>query len=176
MNVPEKFQTERLILRRYVLEDALGIFDCYAQDKEVTRFLTWRPHQSIEDSRTFVQGRIDAWTQGNDLTWAVTTNDGKLIGAIGLRIVDFKADFGYVFGRLYWGKGYATEALQSIVQWSLQQPHIFRVWAVCDIDNTASARVMKKCGLEKEGVLKKWIIHPQLSDTPRDCFCYSITR
>ena len=176
MKAPEKIQTERLILRRYRLEDAVDIFECYAQDEEVTRFTTWRLHQSIEDTKAFVKGRIDAWTQGNDFTWAVTRNDDKFIGGIALRIEDFKAEFGYVIGRPYWGNGYTTEALRPIVQWAIQQPQIFRVWGVCDIQNTASARVMEKSGLEKEGLLRKWIMHPQVGDTPRDCLCYSITK
>jgi len=176
MKAPERIQTERLVLRRYRVTDATDIFKSYAQDIEVTKFLSWRPHQSIEESKSFLKDRIDAWSQGNDFTWAVTLNDTRLIGGIGLRIRDFKADFGCVIGRPYWDNGYATEALRAIVQWALQQPQVFRVWAVCDIENTASARVMEKCALIKEGVLRRWIMHPQVSDTPRDCLCYSITR
>ena len=176
MEAPEEIKTERLVLRRYSPADAIEIFECYAQDEKVTRFLTWRPHQSMEDTKAFVSDRIAVWDQGDDCTWELTTTDGKLIGGIGLRIRAFKADLGYVIGRSYWGNGYATEALRTVVQWALRQPQIFRVWAVCDIENVASARVMEKCGMMKEGVLRKWIVHPQASDTPRDCFCYALTR
>jgi ribosomal-protein-alanine N-acetyltransferase len=176
MTTPDRIKTERLILRRYQLTDAGEIFACYAQDEMVTKYLTWKPHQSIEETQAFIEGRMDAWNQGDDFTWAVTMIDGHLIGAISLRISGFKADFGYVIGRQFWGNGYAAEALQAIIQWAFEQPQIFRVWAVCDVENTASARVMEKCGLEREGVLKRWIMHPQISNAPRDCFCYSITR
>lgn len=176
MTAPEEIRTERLVLRRYKLTDATDIFEGYTQDIEVTKFLTWKQHRDIEETRTFVKGRIDAWDRGSDFTWAVALNDTRLIGGIGLRTRGFKADFGYVIAKPYWGNGYATEALCAVVQWALQQPHILRVWAVCDVENIASARVMEKAGLTEEGVLRKWIMHPQVSDTPRDCLCYSITK
>lgn len=176
MNAPERIQTERLVLRSYKLSDASEVFDSYAQDIEVTKYLTWRPHHSIEQTKAFVRDRVEAWEKGNDFTWAITLNDNALIGGIGLQVKDFSANFGYVISKPHWNNGYATEALKSIVQWALTQSRIFRIWAVCDVENKASARVMEKAGLIKEGLLKKYIIHPQISEIPRDCFCYSITR
>ena len=95
MKTPEEIRTERLILRRYRLKDAGEIFERFAQDKEVTKFLSWTPHQSINDTHTFVKDRIEAWSRGDDFTWAVIPNDAGLIGGIGLRIRGFKAAFGY---------------------------------------------------------------------------------
>ena len=51
-----------------------------------------------------------------------------------------------------------------------------RVWAVCDIDNRASARVLEKIGFEQEGVLRRWITHPNVGPEPRDALCYSRVR
>jgi RimJ/RimL family protein N-acetyltransferase len=158
------------------MEDAEAIFASYAQDSEVTRFLTWRPHQRIEETRAFVQSKIEAWNEGFEFTWAILINDVGLIGGIALRQGGFKVDFGYVIARAYWGKGFAAEALRPLVDWAMRQPEIFRVWAVCDTENPASARVMEKVGMTREGVLKKWVLHPQAGDTPRDCLCYSITK
>jgi len=69
-----------------------------------------------------------------------------------------------------------TEALTAVVTWALAQPDIWRIWAVTDVDNTASTRVMEKAGLTREGVLRRWIVHPNLSTDPRDCFCYARIR
>ena len=66
-----------------------------------------------------------------------------------------------------------TEALQPLVNWVINQPEIYRVWAVCDCENLASARVLEKIGMTREGVLRRWLIHPNLSDVPRDCLCYA---
>ena len=176
MNPPETIKTTRLTLRRLRADDASAIFATYAQDREVTRFLTWRPHQSVKETREFVRGCIEAWRAGTEFIWAIVLDGGGLIGGIALRPRDFKADVGYVIARPYWGKGFATETLRSVVSWALDQPQIYRVWAVCDVENPASARVMEKAGMLKEGILRMWIRHPQAGDAPRDCFCYSIAK
>ena len=51
-----------------------------------------------------------------------------------------------------------------------------RVSALCDCDNPASARVMEKAGMAREGVLRRLTLHPNVSPVPRDCFSYSIVR
>ena len=57
-----------------------------------------------------------------------------------------------------------------MTRWALSQYGIWRLWSVCDVENAGSARVMEKAGLSREGLLRRWIIHPNLSDEPRDCF------
>ena len=70
----------------------------------------------------------------------------------------------------------AAEALRPIVEWSLAQPGIFRVWALCDVDNAASARVLEKVGMRREGLLRRNTMHPNVSDEPRDSYCYAIVK
>jgi [ribosomal protein S5]-alanine N-acetyltransferase len=62
------------------------------------------------------------------------------------------------------------------VAWALTQPAIFRIGSVCDVDNIGSARVMEKSGLVREGLLRRWLIHPNISPEPRDCFLYALVR
>jgi RimJ/RimL family protein N-acetyltransferase len=69
-----------------------------------------------------------------------------------------------------------TEALKGIIDWALGRSEVFRVWAVCDVDNLASARVMEKAGMKREGRLCRWSVHPNLSAQPRDSYCYSIAK
>ena len=69
-----------------------------------------------------------------------------------------------------------TEAARSVVDLSLSDPQVRRVWAVCDVDNAASARVMEKVGMTFEGVLRRWVIHPNVSPDPRDALCYALVR
>lgn len=66
-----------------------------------------------------------------------------------------------------------TEAVRAVVDWAIGQPEMHRVWAVCDVDNKASARVLEKAGMEREGILRRWSIHPNISEFPRDCICYA---
>jgi ribosomal-protein-alanine N-acetyltransferase len=95
---------------------------------------------------------------------------------IEIRPEGFKADVGYAVGRAYGGKGYGTEVLRALLVWAMDDPSIYRVWAVCDVDNIASARVMEKSGMQREGILHRYIIHPGVSKEPRDCFLYAIVK
>ncbi len=87
-----------------------------------------------------------------------------------------RVEFGFVIARPFWGQGYMTEALSTLVDWSLDQPQIWRASAFCDIDNLASARVMEKAGMIFEGILRRFFVHPNISGEPRDCRMYSKVR
>jgi [ribosomal protein S5]-alanine N-acetyltransferase len=78
-----------------------------------------------------------------------------------------RLDCGYALVRACWGRG---------PHWALNQPGIFRIGAVCDVENIGSARVMEKAGLFREGLLRRLLMHPNISDEPRDCFIYARTR
>ncbi len=93
-----------------------------------------------------------------------------------LRIESHRADMGYVLARAYWNRGYMTEAVREVTEWALTQPSIFRVWAVCDVENAASVRVLEKAGFQQEGILRRWLIHPDISDEARDCYCYAVVK
>jgi [ribosomal protein S5]-alanine N-acetyltransferase len=69
-----------------------------------------------------------------------------------------------------------TEVLTEVVNWTLQQPSIFRIGALCDVENIGSARAMEKAGLVREGLLRRWLMHPNVSDEPRDCLSYARVR
>ncbi len=169
--------TERLLLRVPVPEDAQRIFAGYAQDPEVARYLTWRPATTLADSEHHIQDRILAWRRGNICAWSIIeTKRDLLIGMIELRVKDGIADAGFVVARSEWGKGYATEALLAVIDAGLAFPEVNRVAAVCDVENLASAQVMEKAGMVREGVLQRHMVHPNISDEPRDVYSYAITK
>jgi RimJ/RimL family protein N-acetyltransferase len=101
--------------------------------------------------------------------------DGQLLGAFELRRPEpHRFDCGYVLAHAEWGQGLMTEALAGVAGWAMRQDDIWRIGAVCDAENCASARVMEKAGLEREGILRRWIIHPNVGSEPRDCFSYAM--
>jgi RimJ/RimL family protein N-acetyltransferase len=175
---PVKIISTRLLLRMPMMEDAFPIFELYAQDEEVTRFLTFKPHHSIKDTKTFLERCLKNWEKNISFPWTIIRRrDKQLIGMIEIvNIEQTGIQLGYVLAKKFWGNGYMTEALQKIIEWSFTQEDIYRVWAVCDIENTASARVLEKAGMHKEGVLRRWAILPFFGKKPRDCFCYSIVQ
>ena len=92
------------------------------------------------------------------------------------RVTQRSIDIGYVLARPLWRRGLMSEAMGSLVQWALGHPEVYRIWAVCDVDNPASARVMEKAGMQYEGRMARYLIHPNVSDEPRDALLYAITR
>ncbi len=166
--------TSRLKLRSPLIEDAPSIFDQYAQDRQVTKYLTWRSHENIETTQKFLQQCINSLATKTEFFWVILPkNKEKVIGMTRLEFQDYHASLGYVLARPYWNQGLMTEALKPLVDWALTQPSIYRVWAVCDRENQASARVLEKVGMTREGILHRWLIHPNMSNEPRDCFCYA---
>ena len=177
MNMPEQIETERLLLRKPHMEDVSVIFMGWAQDQEVTRYLTWRPHERIQQTQDFVRSCLTAWEQGTRFPYMLTLKEtGEAIGMIDPRIEGPKVGIGYAAARPHWGKGYITEATRAIIDWAFQQPSIYRVYATTDLENSASRRVLEKVGMQCEGVLRKYILHPNISDIPRDSYMYAITR
>jgi [ribosomal protein S5]-alanine N-acetyltransferase len=170
---PVSIQTPRVLLRRLTLDDAKDIFETWAQDPEVTRYLTWHPHRSLEDTRSFLAYCARAWTEGREFSWGIVPRvEGVLVGTIGLRIDAHRGEFGYALARPAWGQGYATEAARAVVESALAMPAIQRVWAFVDVENVPSARVLEKAGLTREGCLRKWYV-PSGFGVPRDAWCYA---
>jgi RimJ/RimL family protein N-acetyltransferase len=177
INPPETFETERLQLRKPVLSDAEEIFRQYAQDAEVTKYLTWLPNNTLEETREFIRTCLTTWRERRSFHWAIVRKaDNRLMGMTTARVDGHKWELGYVLARAYWGNGYMTEAVKSLIRVAFNDETVYRVWAVCDVDNMASARVMEKAGMQREGLLRRWSVHPTCSPEPRDSYCYSITK
>ncbi|MBN2046144.1 MAG: GNAT family N-acetyltransferase [Anaerolineales bacterium] len=177
MRPPERFETSRLTLRPPEIEDADSIYKNYAADRLVTRYLHWQPHETIADTKNFLKRCKNVWLAGTAFPWVLCLKENEeVIGMVELRINNHRADLGYVLARHYWEQGYATEAAKLIVEWAIAQPPIYRVWAVCDVDNLPSARVLEKIGMQREGTLRRWLFHPNIDKAPRDCYVYSITK
>ena len=172
--IPALLKTSRLLLRVPSVADAPAIFAGYATDREVTRYLRWRPHASIADTIAFLYQTIAAIEARTEAQWVIERQGlERPIGMIGFRLAGHAAELGYVLERPCWGRGYAAEAAKALVDWALAEPTFYRVWAVCDVEHRPSARVLEKVGMEREGVLRRWTVLPNLSAEPRDCWCYA---
>ena len=172
---PATLTTPRLLLRPPALSDAEGVF-AYAHDLEVTRYLTWQPHQSIADTETFLQRCLQVWQEGSAFPWVIIRkSDHTLLGMIDATPDDFQVMLGFRLAQPYWNQGYTSEAVRVVVDWYMAQPGIYRVWAYCDTENLASARVLEKAGMQREGVLRRYERF-NISPEPRDCFCYALVK
>lgn len=176
--LPEEFGTRRYALRRVRMQDAQAIFDSYAQDAEVTRYLAWRPHGSVSETAAFLKRATAEWDAGTGFPVIVFDRHTRenVIGMFHPRLIGHCVNYGYALRRAAWGQGAATEILRWLVDHALSHPAIFRAEAFCDTENRASARVMEKAGMTPEGVLRRHARHPNISDTPRDCVVYAKVR
>lgn len=172
---PDAFATARLRARRPHAADAPAVFAAYARDPEVTRYLAWPPYTSVAPLAEFLRGRREAWdtADGHYAYLLCLHGSDAPIGSIGAMLDGLKAMFGYVLGRAHWGRGYLPEALRYLVDWAMAEPRLRRAWAYCAAANTASARAMEKAGLEREALLRRWQVFPNLGPEPQDCLFYS---
>jgi ribosomal-protein-alanine N-acetyltransferase len=150
------------------------MFNSWARDPEVTRYLVWTPHQAIADSEAHIRRCIEGWTSGTSFVWFMEERiTAALVGSIAARIQEHGINVGYLLARDFWGRGLMVEALDAVAAWFIARPDIERVWATCDVANHASARVLEKSRFEFEGILRRWDIHPNVSRRRRDARCYS---
>jgi RimJ/RimL family protein N-acetyltransferase len=71
----------------------------------------------------------------------------------------------------------APEAARAVLEWASTLDGVHRIWATCDVENGASARVLEKIGMAREGLLRRWAVRPNLPATPpRDAYVYSWVR
>lgn len=169
-------ETERLFLRPLTLGDEDDVF-AYASDPEVARLVSWETHPDRNASRAFLEWVLNRYLSGREAPWAMATRvTGRVIGTCGFVHWDVPngfAEIGYAMARKHWGKGIMTEAVRRVIDFGFQSMDLARIEAVCLMDNTASARVMEKVGMQFEGILRERLRH---QGTPHDIKMYSILR
>jgi [ribosomal protein S5]-alanine N-acetyltransferase len=174
---PDEIYTGRMLLRKPRVTDAALMFNAYAQDPAVTRFLRWRPHGNVGESNEVIERFLAKWKKGEEFSWFLfTSNTGEMIGSIGVRPEKNGFNLGFLLARIHWGHGYMPEAIAAVVDWAFTQPSVSRVSAVCDVENRASARALEKSGFVRERILHGFLVLPNISSAPRDCYEYAITR
>ncbi|MBQ5648645.1 MAG: GNAT family N-acetyltransferase [Clostridia bacterium] len=146
--------TDRLILRRMTKRDAADMYE-YSHLSEVTEYLLWHPHSSIDHTKTYLSYLEKDYRMGNFYDWGVTLRDsGKLIGTCGFTTIDtvnMCGEIGYVLNPSYWGNGIACEAVDAVMQFGFDL-RLHRIEAKYIIGNERSRRVMEKCGMTFEGI------------------------
>ncbi len=161
---------------------ASAIFNMYGPNAraDVTRFLLWPTHESIEETKAFLKGCEAAESaRVSRFPWVLTRAQDPAkapVGMLELNVDAHSVSVGYVISPGCQGEGFATEALAHVVDVALAKPRIWRVWASTDVENTASVRVMEKAGMEREGRLRRYVVRPQLSEEPWDAYVYSAVR
>ena len=151
-------ETPRLILRRFTLDDAADMYENWARDPEVTRFLTWQPHEDEDATYNLLESWVDQYEKGNYYNWAIELKElGEPIGNISVVAQNEKvrqAHIGYCLGREWWHQGIMTEALRAVIPYLFQEGYL-RIDSRHNVDNPDSGGVMKKAGMRYEGTLRQ---------------------
>lgn len=150
----QTIQTDRLILRRAVLEDAEPMFRNWATDPEVTKYLTWPPHESVDVTRSLLERWTAEYENDDYYHWMIVLKEiGQPIGSLLVTTAGRaqSAHIGYCIGQNWWRKGIMTEAVQAVVRFLFEEVGYHRIEAMHDPNNPNSGRVMRKCGMKYEG-------------------------
>lgn len=175
--LPVHIDTARLVLRPVEQDDAQPIFEGYASRPEAVRYLIMTPSREVSETREFVRTCRRDWEEGVRCVFAmVLRSSGETIGVVDARRRGSTVDVGYAMRPEHWGRGLMAEAVTALAGRCLAHAEIFRFQAFCDVDNPASARVMEKAGMQREGVLRRYSIHPNVSPEPRDVYIYARVR
>lgn len=151
--------TDRLILRRFIPEDACNMFKNWANDSDVTKFLTWKPHGNIKVTNKIIGQWIDEYGNKNYYNWAIELKEiGEVIGNIS--VVNLyenyqSCEIGYCMSKKYWKKGIMTESLKAVIDYLFSEVGFNRIEARHDTNNIASGKVMIKSGMKYEGTLRQ---------------------
>ena len=156
----QRIETERLILRRFRVEDAQAMYDRWASDPQVTHFLTWPPHESVDSTRQLLALWEQDYEKPEHYQWAITLKeqDDLPVGSIAVVFRDDlaeKAEVGYCIGRVWWRQGITSEALAGVIGFLFEEVGMGRVEARHDVNNPNSGAVMEKCSMRKEGVMRR---------------------
>ena len=147
--------TERLTLRPFRAEDAAAMYANWANDPEVTRFLAWPTHSSVEISQLVCDDWVSHYVQNDYYQWAIVLNEiGLPIGSIAVVHQDdktAKAEIGYCIGRSWWHRGIVTEAMKAVMDYLFDSEGYQRIEARHDPRNPHSGAVMRKVGMQFEG-------------------------
>jgi len=172
-DLPE-FETDRLILKKILLSDAENIFE-YASNKEIAKYLSWNPHQTIEDTKKFICMVTQNYMDGEPSSWAIYHKmDQKTIGTIGF--VNYNSDHkrgevGYALSPKYWRRGLTTEALQTVLSFGFYSLELIRIEARCFVENKPSELLLLKNNFKFEGIMRNQVI---INDVPVNMKMFSI--
>ena len=176
MKAPTHIETARLILRQPQMDDAAAMFDRYASDLEVTKFLGWPRHRTVRHTEAFLQFSAHQWERWPaGLYLILSGSDGQLLGSTGLGFqTPHEAVTGYVLAKDAWGKGYATEALTAMIAIA-SQTAITRLSALCHPDHRPSRHVLEKCGFAPDHTATERVEFPNLAPgVKQEALCYSL--
>lgn len=155
----EIVETKRLILRKYTMNDAEDIFNNWTSDEEVSKFLAWRPHKSVEETKSILESWISEYENMDRYHWGIEMrSSNQVIGDIAvfnLKEKHCSCEIGYCLSRQFWNMGIMTEAMNGVIDFLFKKVGLNRIVAMHNVDNIQSGKVMIKNNMKYEGTLRE---------------------
>ena len=151
-------ETPRLLLRKAQIEDTEPMFRNWANDPEVTKFLTWPPHGSMEVTEKVLASWVENYQKNDYYQWMIVLKEtNEPIGSIMANTLGRaqSAHIGYCIGKKWWHQGIMSETLNAVIDFLFNEVGYHRVESLHDPNNPHSGAVMRKCGLQYEGHLRQ---------------------
>lgn len=156
-------ESSRLILRKFKPEDTDEMFQNWASDELVTKFLTWPTHNDTQETSSILNHWISQYKQPETYRWCIALKENKNpIGSISVVSINHHAEsleIGYCIGRDYWNQGFTTEAVQVVVDFLFSQVAANRIEAHIDPKNEGSGAVLVKSGFRYTGLRRQVAIN-----------------
>jgi ribosomal-protein-alanine N-acetyltransferase len=158
-------ETKHLILRKFTTGDAESMYKNWANDNDVTKFLTWKPHETIEITKNILENWMSNYGKDNFYLWAIVLREiNEPIGSVSVVKQDDEirmVHIGYCIGKKWWHKGITSEALKIIIKYFFEKIGVNRVESRHDPNNPNSGKVMAKCGMKYEGTMRQADVNNQ---------------
>ena len=171
-----QLETDRLILRKFEIDDVQSFYELVGSDSLVTRYVVWNVHENIEITKRKIEKWINSYDEDYKYRWAIQLkNSNDVIGSISCVKVDTlneTCEIGYVISSRKWNKGYATETLKAVINFLFDEG-FKTIYAEHLKMNPASGRVMIKSGMKYEGILRNRMIS-KVTGKYDDLLSYSI--
>ena len=150
-------ETGRLVLRPFRIEDAQPMYENWASDPEVTKFLMWPTHTSVEVSREVLKSWICQYSDEKYYQWAIVLKENGDMPIGSIAVVHQNEEIGmvhigYCIGRRWWHQGVTSEALRALITFFMEEVGVNRAESRHDSNNPNSGKVMEKCGMRLEGI------------------------
>ncbi len=150
-------ETDRVLLRKFTRNDAADMFE-YASEPDVSRFVPWETHNTIEDSQRFLDIILHQYEESKLAPWAIELKERKKV----IGTIDFvawfpghsRAEIGFILSKDYWGNGLIPEAANKVIQFGFDHMALNKIKAPCMVENLQSQKVLQKLGMTLEGVLR----------------------
>ena len=171
------FETPRLICRPFTMADCGDMLRNWIADEDIQSEYGEPVYTTLPEVEKLVREYISKYNNPDFYRWAIIEKDsGECIGQIAFCRVypDCNtAEIEYCIGKSFWGRGYAREALQAVINYTFSQTDFTKLEAYHRIENTKSGRVLEKSAMEITDNVERFRRENQL---PHGEVCYCIER